>query len=699
MSRERTLIIIVVLLAGAFFAGRALERNSAPDSSSELIEAASTAAPTTPADPAQEQPQTSPPDYKFTHPTRGPDAARVTIVEVSDFECPFCGRGRETLDQLKSEFSQDVRTIFINLPLSFHEHALPAAIAAFAAHKQGKFWPFYEQLFMSSKALSASKIKTIAQQLQLNMGQFEADIQDDVLKQRVLDDTAIAARLGITATPAYFVNGVQVSGAQPLDKFKAIVAEQLKVADELLRDGVPRQKLHGRLWRRNNPAKADAVMDWIIRDGRPPQSARPKPPKRPKAKTKKPAAKPKHPAKDKTIWKVDLTGKEPSQGADRPLLTAVLFTDFQCPYCVRVRPTLKQLEKTYPDRLRLVFKNQPLSFHKKAPMAAEAALCVHQQGLFWQMEQRLFERQSELDPAQLEEHAVAIKADRNRYRRCMKDRATQKMLQADQMAAGLVNVTGTPTLFINGRRISGSQPFSIYVQVIDQELKRAQAALDAGVDRSKLYEHLIKEGKQNKRPEVLAAKAANVALEGATSLKGNNEKLSIVTFVDFQCPYCARFLPRLLALKRVMKVPVSLHIKHLPLSSQCNRTMARDLHPGACIVANWVAATSSQNKGWAFASGVLKDPKTFSVGDPERLKTNLKALAQKVGINLQRVEKALGDGSAAAIVAAHIEESARLGLRGTPSVLFNGREYRGSLQVDAMLQAVDKVLAGAGKAP
>ncbi len=156
-------------------------------------------------------------------PSIGPANAKVTIVEFSDFECPFCSRGKQTMDEVRKAFPNDVKIVFKNLPLPFHQNALPAAKAALAAAKQGKFWEMHDALFANQRNLSAEFFNETATKLGLNMEKFKADMESPEITKQIEEDQALAKTHGISGTPGFFVNGVAVKGAYPFDHFKQII--------------------------------------------------------------------------------------------------------------------------------------------------------------------------------------------------------------------------------------------------------------------------------------------------------------------------------------------------------------------------------------------------------------------------------------------------------------------------------------------
>ncbi|MCB0345280.1 MAG: thioredoxin domain-containing protein [Bdellovibrionales bacterium] len=156
-------------------------------------------------------------------PVIGKENAPITVVEFSDFQCPFCKRGNQVMKDLLKEYPDDVKIVFKHLPLPFHQQAKPAAVAAIAAQQQGKFWEFHDELFENQESLTEAKFIEIATKLELDVDKFKKDMNNEAYEKQVADDMAVATQLGVRGTPGFFVNGVQVRGARPLPYFKELV--------------------------------------------------------------------------------------------------------------------------------------------------------------------------------------------------------------------------------------------------------------------------------------------------------------------------------------------------------------------------------------------------------------------------------------------------------------------------------------------
>ena len=160
-------------------------------------------------------------------PVRGPESAKVTIVEFADFQCPFCTRVNSTLTQIREQYPKDVKLVFKHLPLRIHPQAPGAHAAAEAAHRQGKFWEMHDKIFGNQGDLAPETFVSYAGQIGLDVDAFKKDVGSDDVKKRLDADTREAQTLGVSGTPAFFINGKYLAGAQPFEAFKQRIDEEL----------------------------------------------------------------------------------------------------------------------------------------------------------------------------------------------------------------------------------------------------------------------------------------------------------------------------------------------------------------------------------------------------------------------------------------------------------------------------------------
>lgn len=177
---------------------------------------------------------------------RGQPTALVTIVEWADFQCPFSARVRATLAELERKYGSDLRIVFKHNPLAFHQQALAAAIASEAAGEQGKFWAMHDKLFDNLRAINDDNILKWARKLGLDLKQFKRSLRDPQLQARVKAMQAQAVTLGASGTPAFFINGRFLSGAQPVEAFSKLIDEEMAAAQSMVRAGVDRTEVYAR---------------------------------------------------------------------------------------------------------------------------------------------------------------------------------------------------------------------------------------------------------------------------------------------------------------------------------------------------------------------------------------------------------------------------------------------------------------------
>jgi protein-disulfide isomerase len=388
---------------------------------------------------------------------KGPKAAKVTIVEISDFQCPFCKRAHDTVAQLIEKYGDNLKVHFVNLPLAFHKRALPAAKAAHAAGLQGKFFEYHDILFENNQALEDADLEAYAKQLSLDLDKWKKDKDAKETADAIDRQARLANALGVTGTPGFFVNGEQVKGAKPIEEFAPIIDAQLAKADALVKNGVPLEKVHAALSR---GSMGGSYYKYILEGAEPPTAQA-------QAAAKPPLG--------ERVFDIPMDDSGRIGEGNEVVLTE--FSDFQCPFCSRVVPMLDEVVNHYgPQRASLVFKNFPLSFHKQAGLAAEAVLAANAQGKFKEMYHKLFDNQKALERTSLEKYAEEIGLNLDRFKADLDNGTFKKAVEADMALGTKVGVGGTPTIFINGRLYNGERTTEDMIKIIDQKIlgKKAQ---------------------------------------------------------------------------------------------------------------------------------------------------------------------------------------------------------------------------------
>jgi protein-disulfide isomerase len=404
-------------------------------------------------------------ELRGDEPQLGASDALVTIIEFSDFQCPYCSKAVDPLKDAMESYEGDVRVLFKHFPLGGHPQAGPAAQAAWAAQQQGKFWEMHDLLFANQKALGDAELEGYAKQLGLDVEKFNADRKLESTAKLVDADQRAGVKVGVSGTPAFMVNGHSYSGAMPTKQWKEVIAYERKAAQALVDAGTPRAEVYAALMK-------DA-KDTRIAPAR--QARRPGEP---------------DPAK---TYKVPVAGR-PTLGPDDALVTLVILSDFQCPFCKKVNAAIDEVKEKYPQDVRIVFLQRPLPMHKGARDAARAALAAFRQGKFWEMHDKLFSKPGDMSKETLMAHAQEIGLDTATFELDMAAADTEQMIKDDELLASRLGTGGTPAFFVNGRFIAGNQSFASFAALIDEEKAKAQKLVDAGTPRAQVYEKIIADG-------------------------------------------------------------------------------------------------------------------------------------------------------------------------------------------------------------
>lgn len=164
--------------------------------------------------------------------SRGPASAKVVLVEYSDFQCPACAAYYSVLEQVLKDFPNDVRLVYRHFPLPYHQQAMPAALAAEAAGKQGKFWEMYQLIFdhqtdWAGKKTAQATFTSYAEQLGLNLAQFQADLTDSALIKKINSQKDGGVAAGVDATPTFYLNGQKIDNPRSYDSFSQLIKAEL----------------------------------------------------------------------------------------------------------------------------------------------------------------------------------------------------------------------------------------------------------------------------------------------------------------------------------------------------------------------------------------------------------------------------------------------------------------------------------------
>ena len=591
-----------------------------------------------------------------------PNGALVTIVEYSDFQCPYCVRLTDSLKKVAEEYPDDVRIVFKHFPLPMHKQAKPASEAVLAAHAQGKGWEMHDLVFENNRKLAPEDLIRYAEQIGVpDINKFKSDIENHTFAAQVDADYKQGQQFGVGSTPSFFINGIPERGAKSPEQLKQLIEKEKEFAQTLLDAGAKREEIYARILKgaktkRDAPKRPDAKQQQTARPGKP------------------------DPAKNYAVPVED----RPTKGSEEALVTIIEYSDFECPYCRKVLPTLKQVEETYGDKVRVVFRQQPLPMHKQAIPAAKAALAAHNQGKFWEMHDLLFAKAESrgLNDEAYVEMARQLSLDVDKFNA---DRASPEiaaLIEGDQKIAAQFGAGGTPAFFVNGRPISGAQPFEAFQKVIDEELKKAEEFMAANkVEPKDLYAEMSKNWETKVEAPPLAdhtrREIATENLPGKGNLK--DPKLTLIECSDFDCPYCTRgaqLVEQIFASPKY-KDQVAFYFINFPLPMHKN---AEGAHRAAIAAGN-------QGKFFEMHDLLFADKN-------KRSESDYKDMAAQLGLD---VDKFMTDWNSDA-TKKRLEEDMALckkhGVSGTPNFFINGRSMRGALPFEMAETVLDEELAG-----
>lgn len=585
-------------------------------------------------------------------PSKGSPDALVTIVEISDFQCPFCSRVVPTMKQIEQTYGDKVRVVWKHNPLPFHKEAMPAheaSQAVFAVGGSDAFWKFHDLAFQNQKELSEPNFEKWAVASGVDLAKFKAERAKESVKAKIKADLEANRKIGATGTPAFRINGITLSGAQPLDTFKTTIDAEIKKAEELIKSGTPKKLASLRMTEKNFKAQPA-----------------------PEKKDNKPAA------DDTTIWRVPVAKDDPAKGPADALVTIVMWSDFQCPYCSRVEPTLTKLVETYGKDLRVVWKDNALPFHKEAKPAATLARAAFEAGgsdLFWKAHDLLFENQKALGTETYQKLAGQLGLNAADVLKAIETNKYDPKISASMEMAGDLQAGGTPHFFVNGRRLAGAQPFEKFDEIVKVQLAAAKALIGKGVPRASVYDELMKTAKGPDEPEKrdVAAPTAKNPFKGTA-----NAKVVIQEFSDFQCPFCSRVNPTVKQILDEYKGQVQVVWRNMPLAFHKDAPLAAE--------AAYEAFVQKGSEGfWAFHDKLFDNQKAIQRADLEKY-------AAEAGLDMAKFKAALDNHTHEAIVKADMAVAEKAGVRGTPAFTVNGYFLSGAQPFPAFKKLIDLAL-------
>lgn len=348
-------------------------------------------------------------------PSKGRADAPITLEIYSDFMCPYSRKLAQIQPELEKKYGGRLRTVYNHFPLPFHKGADKLAEASACAQEQGKFWEMHDVLMAWEGEAGPAKLAEAAQKIGVEPGAFSACMQEGRYAGFVAASISEAQKKGVNSTPTFFINGRMGAGALPLEMLTG-------------------------------------AMDWF-------ENPKGEYPGRKFNPTAQQAPPPPAPIVDDKPVEFDkeFLAKGPSEGpADAPV-TVIEFIDYNCPFCQRGALDLEPVLKASKTPLRLLSKQLPLPMHPNAEKHAVAALCADEQGKYWPFRAQIFGKYwGKQTVDDLKTAAAEAGLNRKKFDDCLDNSKTLDRVKADVAVGTKAGVNGTPTYFVNGKRIVGA---------------------------------------------------------------------------------------------------------------------------------------------------------------------------------------------------------------------------------------------------
>jgi protein-disulfide isomerase len=583
-------------------------------------------------------------------PMLGQRDALVTIVEIADFGTRASGGVQPTLKKLLATYGPDkVRLIWKN---SSHDNVAEAAVGVFEVGGNDAFWKFHEAAFANQDSAGERAREAWAEEAGVvNIDAWKAGIAAHEWAKALDADLAVEKGAGIVVSPSFEVNGVRLEGPQPFEKFKEVVDAELAKANAKVVGGTAKDRLYVTISQENRLAAPKAPEET--------------------AKKEAPSA--------PVVAKIPL-GSSPSLGNPDALVTMVLFEDFQCPFCGRLEVTLKSLRAKYGDKLRFVWKNNPLDMHHRAEPAAELALearAVKGDAGFWAAHDKLFEHQKYLSDEVLRGIAKDVGLDADRTALAIKSHRHEREIELDLDTVDDFGIAGTPGTYINGRFVGGAQGEDVFAKVIDEEIAKGEKLVAGGTPPSQVYATVTKDGETPR-----LTKKTLEHLPASDPAKGNARgKVVIHEFADFECPFSTKVQATLAEILKNRGDEVKVVFHDFPLAFHAEAPLAAE-----------AAREAYAQRG---AAGFWKMHDTLFANHEFLKREDLDGYARGQGLDMARWKSALDKHTHKAEVDADVAVGKAAGVDGTPAFVINGYFVSGAQSYLKLRSVIDRANAEA----
>lgn len=446
-------------------------------------------------------------------PFEGAAEPLVLILEAGSYECPHTRQAEAVMQRLLADFPEVAR-YWLHNPLPGQKNGSFLALAASAAHRQGRFWELHRALIEQGVELDEDRLLALARRAGLDVPLFLKDMKRPELQQHVEHNRMLAAVLGLAGTPTFLVNGKIVLGLVGEDKLRGLIAGELEAARAMRQRTGSLRDVHFAVAAAHPPylTVLEKGVDW--KHGR----------------QADPAADP------SARWNVPADGP-PVLGTAEALVTVVEYIDLTCPFSRRAWEQAKAVAASQPEKARFFFVVNPREQSPEARSAAAAAGVAAQRGAFRAFVDAFFSHQGE-EGALTAACAAAGIVD------CPPDMwlaaEFQQQFERTRIAAVRLFAAGTPVCYVNGVRRPGLLTDDEFQALLASEEELARTLVDKGLPADSVYRFLAGRGTEL---SLLAPEQTRLALDGLSPLGAQNARVSLVVMWDEGSPYCRQLWP------------------------------------------------------------------------------------------------------------------------------------------------------------
>jgi protein-disulfide isomerase len=397
-------------------------------------------------------------------PSWGKAQAPVTIVEFYDFQCPYCQQVVPTLKKIQNNYGEDkVRLVFKHRPIDAHEEASDAALVSQGVFELGgtkAFMSFYLNAFSTDAQLGPQLYTQWIKSSGVNDWKALVEgVKKGRFAAKVIEDEKLADAVGAQGIPTFIVNGKMLTGAQDYHVFEQVIDDELTGIAGNKNANISCLRSQS-IWSQGKGFGQISANDGI----------------------------------DSRRWKVPVA-TSPSKGGKDALVTIVMFSDYQCPYCREMQGVLQQMFDRYGNKLRLIHKEFMLEDDESAQAASILALEARRQkgdAAYWKASELLFAA-SEFDEQTLKGIAIKLKLNLDEWQSSIKKQRFQSTIIKDLVLAKRLGVHGIPSFFVNGRSVTGAWPVDEFQALLEGEMKKAEALVKNGTRPEHVYDALQKQ--------------------------------------------------------------------------------------------------------------------------------------------------------------------------------------------------------------